>query len=272
MKIIAVSNQKGGVGKTTTVANLAASMASFGFRTLVVDLDPQGNASSAFGIYADNEDALSLYECLHQPKKAVEAVRSSVLQNLDILPSSQNLSGVELELAATISREGKLQKVLSYLPEQYDYVFIDTPPTLGLLTVNALTAADAVLVPMQAEYYAMEGLSQLLNTIALIKEHLNPSLEVDSILITMFDKRNNLAKQVKREIEEHFSEKVLQVVIPRNVKLSEAPSYGKPAIVYDVLSKGSIAYLKAAEEILLRHGHQVRKSNNKLLKIQKSNK
>ena len=253
-KIIAVSNQKGGVGKTTSAVNLAAVTASFGFKTLLIDLDPQSNASSAFGIYADSQGLASSYDLLNSTGRQADILQQSEIDNLKICPSSQSLSGLEVELVSAMNRERRLQKSLEGIASHFDFIFIDTPPTLGLITINALTAADSVLVPMQAEYYALEGLSQLVNTIELVKDHLNHNLTIELILITMFDGRNNLAKQVRAEINNHFGEFLAKVSIPRNIKLSEAPSYGKPIILYDLFSKGSIAYLQAGKELLLNNG------------------
>jgi len=250
--VIAIANQKGGVGKTTTAINLGASLAVAEKRTLVVDIDPQGNASSGLGI-KDRASRPTVYDVLIGRASISEAVVSDVhIPGLDVVASTRDLVGAEIELIATPNRESILRDALREVREQYDYVLIDCPPSLGLLTLNTLTAADSVLIPIQCEFYALEGLSQLLNTIRLVQRALNPQLEIEGVLLTMFDRRLNLSRQVADEARDYFGDKVYESTIPRNVRLAEAPSFGQPIVQYDVLSSGAEAYLALAQELITR--------------------
>jgi len=249
-RIVAIANQKGGVGKTTTAINLAASIAACERRVLLVDLDPQANATSGVGLSKTEEP--SIYPVLVQGLSAISALRKTEIPTFDVIPSSVDLVGAELDLSDVEGREFQLRTALQPVAEAYDYVLIDSPPSLGLLTVNGLTAADSVLVPMQCEYFALEGISQLMNTIGRVREGLNPGLEIEGIALTMYDERVNLSRQVADEVRAYFGEKVYRSVIPRNVRLGEAPSFGKPIILYDIRSRGSEAYLALAREFIQR--------------------
>lgn len=255
MKILAITNQKGGVGKTTTCVNLAASLAASKYRVLLVDLDAQGNATTGSGL---DKGALkyTIYHVLIGDKTLKEVVQPSKEGKFDIAPANRNLAGAEVELVNEIGRETRLKLALAELKDSYDFVLLDCPPALNLVTVNALTAAHAVMIPMQCEYYALEGLSDLVNTIKKVRTHLNPVLEIEGLLRTLFDNRNMLAQQVSAQLEAHFGEKVYRTVIPRNIRLAEAPSYGLPALVYDAASKGAQAYLELAKEIVSRSKNQ----------------
>jgi chromosome partitioning protein len=252
-KIVSITNQKGGVGKTTTAINLSASLAVAERKTLLVDLDPQGNATSGMGI-SPRGVGRTIYHALIEEIDVEEVIVSSSLSFLHIIPSNPDLIGVEVELIDDAQRENRLQKVLSDIEGRYDYIIIDCPPSLGVLTVNSLTAAHSVLIPLQCEYFALEGLTQLQRTIGLIKKSYNPSLFIEGILLTMFDPRNNLSHQVEEEVRNHFKERVFKTIIPRNVRLSESPGFGKPVLQYDIHSKGARSYLELAQEFLYKEG------------------
>ena len=260
-KIISIANQKGGVGKTTTAVNLSCILAKKGKKVLLVDTDPQGNATSGLGIEKDTE--YSTYDLLVGDVLAEDVIQETPIKNLSITPSNMNLAGAEVQLVSMMSREQRMKEKLDLVKEEYDFIIIDCPPSLGLITLNAFTASDSVLIPVQCEYYALEGLGQLLNTIELVRKHLNKHLYVEGALLTMYDIRTNLANQVVKEVKKFFQNKVYKTVIPRNVKVSEAPSYGMPITIYDPRSKGARSYEKFAKEFL---------KNNELEKKQMTNK
>lgn len=257
-KIIAFSNQKGGVGKTTTCVNMSAYMALMGKKVLLIDIDPQGNATSGLGKRKTRE-VKSIYQVISGQCEIEEAIEKTDIPGLDIVPANIDLAGVEVELVYMESRENVIKKVLSKVKNNYDYITIDCPPSLGLLTVNALTSAEGVIIPIQCEFFALEGLSQLMNTIRLVKKRLNPTLEIDGVVLTMRDNRSNLGKQVSEEIGKFFGSTVFNVSVPRNVRLAEAPSYGKPIYLYDKNCMGSVAYLKLTEEYFNKNNIKYKK-------------
>ncbi|MFA7673027.1 MAG: AAA family ATPase [Clostridia bacterium] len=248
-KILAVANQKGGVGKTTTSINLSASLAFLGKKTLLIDNDPQGNATSGLGVDKWTVDK-SIYDALINDVDIKEAITGTMLDKLFLCPSNIQLAGAEIELVSQMMRENRLRNAIESIRNDYDYIIIDCPPSLGLLTLNSLVAADTILVPIQCEYYALEGLKQLMKTVTLVQKHLNPNLRVEGVVMTMYDSRTNLSFQVVESVREHFSDRVYRTIIPRNVRLSEAPSHGLPIILYDKESKGAISYMELAEEVI----------------------
>lgn len=248
-KVIAIANQKGGVGKTTTSVNLSSCLASRGKSVLVIDIDPQGNTTSGLGIDKKTVKK-SIYDVIINDEDIKNTLINTVVDNLSLCPSNIQLAGAEVELVSIISREMRIKSSISPLRDEYDFIIMDCPPSLGLLTINALTASDTILVPIQCEYYALEGLSQLMNTVKLVQKHLNPSLDVEGVVLTMFDARTNLSIQVVDEVKKYFKNKVYRTIIPRNVRLSEAPSYGLPIILYDAKSKGAECYLELADEVI----------------------
>ena len=248
-KVIAIANQKGGVGKTTTTVNLSSCLAFKGKKVLTIDIDPQGNTTSGLGIEKKGIEK-SIYDVLINDVNIADTYIDTQVQNLKLCPSNIQLAGAEVELVSVISRENRMKEALKDIKGDFDYILIDCPPSLGLLTVNSLTAADTILVPIQCEYYALEGLSQLMNTVKLVQRHLNPQLDVEGVVLTMFDARTNLSIQVVEEVKKYFKNKVYSTIIPRNVRLSEAPSFGLPIILYDPKSKGAECYLDLAEEVI----------------------
>ncbi len=253
-KVISIANQKGGVGKTTTTVNLASILARRGKKVLLIDADPQGNATSGLGV--EKEVEFSTYDVLVNDTQIQDTIQDTMIKNLKVCPSDINLAGAEVELVSMMSREQRLNEKLNEIKNQFDYILIDCPPSLGLITLNAFTASNSVLIPVQCEYFALEGLGQLLNTINLVKKHLNKNIQIEGALLTMYDIRTNLSNQVVKEVKKYFNNKVYKTVIPRNVRLSEAPSYGMPIIEYDLKSKGAKSYIKFTKEFLKMNEEQ----------------
>lgn len=258
-KVISVANQKGGVGKTTTTVNLGTILAKRGKKVLLIDADPQGNATSGLGV--EKEVEFSTYDLLVNDTEVVKTIQDTIIKNLKVCPSNINLAGAEVELVSMMSREQRLKEKLEEVKDVFDYILIDCPPSLGLVTLNSFTASDSVLIPVQCEYYALEGLGQLLNTINLVKKHLNKNIQIEGALLTMYDIRTNLSNQVVKEVKRYFDNKVYKTVIPRNVRLSEAPSYGMPITEYDPRSKGAKSYIKFAKEFL-KNNEEERKAKH----------
>jgi chromosome partitioning protein len=263
-KVIALANQKGGVGKTTTAINLAASLAVLEYKVLIIDADPQANATSGVGFDVKNVKT-SIYECIVDELDPRKIILNTEIQGLDLIPSHIDLVGAEIEMLNLPNREKVLRYVIEKIRNDYDFILIDCSPSLGLITVNALTAADSVIIPVQCEYFALEGLGKLLNTIKIIQTKLHPDLEIEGFLLTMFDSRLNLSNQVQEEVKKHFQEMVFETVIQRNIKLSEAPSYGQPAILYDATSKGASSYMNLARELLQNNGMTKLKNSEKII-------
>lgn len=263
-KVIALANQKGGVGKTTTAINLAASLAVLEYKVLIIDADPQANATSGVGFDVKNVKT-SIYECIVDELDPRKIILNTDIQGLDLIPSHIDLVGAEIEMLNLPNREKVLRYVIEKIRNDYDFILIDCSPSLGLITVNALTAADSVIIPVQCEYFALEGLGKLLNTIKIIQNKLHPELEIEGFLLTMFDSRLNLSNQVQEEVKKHFQEMVFETVIQRNIKLSEAPSYGQPAILYDATSKGASSYMNLARELLQNNGMTKLKNSEKII-------
>jgi chromosome partitioning protein len=263
-KVIALANQKGGVGKTTTAINLAASLAVLEYKVLIIDADPQANATSGVGFDVRNVKT-SIYECIVDELDPRKIILNTEIQGLDLIPSHIDLVGAEIEMLNLPNREKVLRHVIEKIKDDYDFILIDCSPSLGLITVNSLTAADSVIIPVQCEYFALEGLGKLLNTIKIIQTKLHPELEIEGFLLTMFDSRLNLSNQVMEEVKKHFQEMVFESVISRNIKLSEAPSYGQPAILYDATSKGAASYMNLARELLQNNGMTKIKNSEKII-------
>jgi chromosome partitioning protein len=260
-RVIAVANQKGGVGKTTTTVNLATALAAVGKKVLLIDFDPQGNASTGLGVESTSRD-VSSYEVILKQATINEAIQKTIIPHLHVIPATVDLSGAEIEMVSMMRREFLLASALKQLDKNYDYIFIDCPPSLGLLTINALAAADSIMVPLQCEFYAMEGLSHLMNTINVVRENLNPELSIEGIVLTMYDRRNRFTAQIESDVRDYFKEAVYYSVIPRNVRISEAPSHGKPALVYDMHCPGSQAYIGLARELLKRERARQKELNS----------